>query len=545
MPICVRIMSNKDKVRKTSKGHRRFVSRVFRGVLYALFICCFFLPNYTKIEHSGNNYFKITLNGEYVGAVADESVIDRYLQEARKSIVIGSSELVFMEAELEVQGSEELFADVDAHGTVVANMINALKKTQQERFDRAYTMKVNETTVSLESSEEVLSFLNQTIAPYDTEHEFEANLVLDPERELVVLVPVIDNIAKVEEEQAKEEELAINTASQAGIESYFTECISDATYDDGVDFDDFDYGLTAIDFDGTIEVVEAYLPREDLTDLDTALRLLTENQETQQIYTVVAGDTLSGIANATNTSVDQLIAMNSAKLSSPNSMIHIGDELVITVPQPELSVIWTETKYYEEDYFADVQYVYNDDWYTTQTKVLQEAQSGYRKVAADISYKNSTVLGRNLVYQEIVTNAVPQMIEKGTKVPPTYIKPLNGGHITSYFGNRNAPTAGASTNHKGVDWGTPIGTPILASCGGTVVKAGWASGYGYVVYINHPDGRQTRYAHLSKCLVSPGQYVSQGAKIALSGNSGRSTGPHLHFEMLINGTHVNPLSYLN
>ena len=85
----------------------------------------------------------------------------------------------------------------------------------------------------------------------------------------------------------------------------------------------------------------------------------------------------------------------------------------------------------------------------------------------------------------------------------------------------------------------------MASSGGTVTRAGWSGGYGYVVYIKHPGGTETRYAHLSKVLVSVGQTVKQGEKIALSGNTGISTGPHLHFEILINGTAVNPLDYLN
>ena len=76
-------------------------------------------------------------------------------------------------------------------------------------------------------------------------------------------------------------------------------------------------------------------------------------------------------------------------------------------------------------------------------------------------------------------------------------------------------------------------------------KAGWGSGYGYVVYIEHEDGRQTRYGHLSKVLVSVGQKVKQGERIALSGNTGITTGPHVHFEILINGVQVDPQQYLD
>ena len=89
-----------------------------------------------------------------------------------------------------------------------------------------------------------------------------------------------------------------------------------------------------------------------------------------------------------------------------------------------------------------------------------------------------------------------------------------------------------------------MGTAVVASCGGTVTRAGWASGYGYVVYIQHEGGRETRYAHLSRVLVSVGQQVEQGERIALSGNTGRSTGPHLHFEIRINGVAVNAVDYL-
>ena len=242
--------------------------------------------------------------------------------------------------------------------------------------------------------------------------------------------------------------------------------------------------------------------------------------------------------------MDKIIEMNDS-LEDERTTLQIGQELVITVPEPELSVTRVEQNYYEEIYDAEVIIIDVDDWYTTQTEVLQQPSAGFRKVVANVSFVNDKEISREILKEEVVMEAVPKIMKRGTKIPPTYVKPISGGRLTSGFGKRNAPKKGASTYHKGVDWATPTGTPVYASCGGTVAKAGWGSGYGYVVYINHADGRQTRYGHLSKVLVSVGQSVKQGDRIALSGNTGVSTGPHLHFEILINGSQVNPLKYLN
>lgn len=218
---------------------------------------------------------------------------------------------------------------------------------------------------------------------------------------------------------------------------------------------------------------------------------------------------------------------------------------MVTIQEPGISVVRTEQSFYAEDYDEDIVYVPNDDWYTYQTKVLQQPSAGHREVVATVTYRNDREESTEILMENVELEAVAKIVERGTKIPPTYMKPLSGGRITSQFGPRKAPKRGASTYHKGVDYATPTGTAVMASAAGTVVKAGWGSGYGYVIYIQHSDGRQTRYGHLSKVLVSAGQTVSQGQKIALSGNTGVSTGPHLHFEMLIGGVQVNPLKYLN
>jgi len=117
------------------------------------------------------------------------------------------------------------------------------------------------------------------------------------------------------------------------------------------------------------------------------------------------------------------------------------------------------------------------------------------------------------------------------------IWPVNGP-VTSGFGMR------WGRMHTGIDIAVPTGTPVHAAAAGTVVYAGWMSGYGYLVAIDHGGGLATAYAHNSSLLVTVGQRVAQGQVISLSGSTGHSTGPHVHFEVRVNGVAVDPLEYL-
>jgi murein DD-endopeptidase MepM/ murein hydrolase activator NlpD len=122
--------------------------------------------------------------------------------------------------------------------------------------------------------------------------------------------------------------------------------------------------------------------------------------------------------------------------------------------------------------------------------------------------------------------------------------PIAGAELTSGFGNRLDPFAHTHAFHAGVDFAAPVGTPIVSSAGGVVAFAGWKGDYGWVVEIDHGNGLVTRYAHASELLVRPGQVVIPGDRIAVVGSTGRSTGPHLHFEVLRAGDHVDPKRYL-
>lgn len=122
--------------------------------------------------------------------------------------------------------------------------------------------------------------------------------------------------------------------------------------------------------------------------------------------------------------------------------------------------------------------------------------------------------------------------------------PVRSGYITSKFGYRRHPIYKRTKFHAGVDFASKRGTPVVATADGVVVFSGWQSGYGRMVEIRHMDGLQTRYAHNQKNLVKEGDMVKKGQAIAKLGSTGRSTGPHVHFEVRKNGKAVNPLKYV-
>lgn len=527
-------------MKKITRYYKRLQIRSIKIAVLAVIAGIFFMPGYIKIESNGNNMFTVLLNGTNVGTLGNEAAAEECLKQARRILAGDGEELVLCDSNLELEGREVFWGHIDDEETITDNMVKVLTENVKQTLHRSYTVKINEYTVSLSSKEEVLALLSSSVGKYDEADEYDVELALDCTRELNVLTAGV----RSKSEQQKEEEQQAEAFASVGIFDTLDQ-IFDAVEPAGEkEFSDYELGLVSLTFGDTVEVVESYLSEEELTPIAQAIEEVTKDQEKNQIYEVVSGDTLSKIAMENDLTIEKLIEMNEG-IENENSMIRIGDEIIITVPEPELSVERQEETYYEEDYEADVIYVDNDQWYTTETKTLQEPSAGHRKVVARVSYRNNAETGREILKEEVTYEAVPKIVERGTKIPPTYIKPISGGRLSSGFGRRSRPTRGASTYHKGIDWATPVGTAVMASSAGTVAKAGWGSGYGYVVYINHADGRQTRYGHLSKVLVSAGQKVSQGQKIALSGNTGVSSGPHVHFEILINGSQVNPLKYLN
>lgn len=524
------------KLLKTKKAKLKFV-------ISALLSCfCMMLVTPFIGEQFGfaNSFSNIHLDGVKIGAIKDPINVEKLLLDARLQLAKEQREMVLAEVDCYYTPVEELFSKSMSEEELYEKLYEHLKNATVD-IQRAYLMKIGNYTVYLNTIEDVYKVLELAKAKFDEENRFQVNVIADNEREINMytaeLISSSVEIQDVETVGIRVSQIPLRDSLQAISEEVPEEPEEEIPepLPEGED------GLKAMFFGEKVEISEAYVSRSLVTSPEEAADQITKESQKNEIYVVRSGDTLSTIANSHGLYVKDVLTLNSGL--SEKTMLHVGDEIIITVPQPELTIMTVEQITYEEEYFAETEYVYNDNWYTTKSVVLQEEEAGYHEVTALVTKRNGAEEGREMIDEVVLKEPVKKIVEVGTQTPPTYIKPLSGGRQTSGYGRRKAPTKGASTNHRAIDWATPTGTAIWASSGGTVSVAGWQSGYGYVVYINHPDGNQTRYGHLSKILVSAGQKVKQGQKIALSGNTGRSTGPHLHFELRVNGTPVNPYNY--
>lgn len=313
---------------------------------------------------------------------------------------------------------------------------------------------------------------------------------------------------------------------------------------DEVKADYVNENTTASGFLQEVEITYDYIPVDVEQDLDVMRQSLASDSEGEATYTVVSGDTYGGIAYAHGMSLSELMELNpEASLSK----LMPGDILVVKKAIPYLSVWTTEQVTYTEPIECPVETVEDDSMYEGTSKILVQGTEGESLVTASVSYLDGVEQGRTVTSTETVREPTTTTKAVGTKERPktmptgTFQWPIRG-RINSYFGYRSI--FGGRSYHSGIDIDGSYGQTIVASDGGKVTFSGWKSGYGYVVIISHGSGVQTYYAHCSSLLVSAGAEVYKGQAIARVGSTGRSTGNHCHFEIRINGTAVNPLSYL-
>lgn len=300
----------------------------------------------------------------------------------------------------------------------------------------------------------------------------------------------------------------------------------------------------SLSFVEDISIQEGDYSVDRFTNLaDTAL-LLNSTKTGEVTYTVEAGDCWSMIAQDHDLTSKELETLNPGY---DIDKLQIGDVLLISRSVPYLTVVATQMEYYTTQVPYEIEYVDDDSMWQGDTRVLTKGVYGSADVEAKVTYQGAEEVERVVITETITTQPTTEIQARGTKERPSWaptgtFRWPTSGTITSPFGYRYI--FGSTSFHGGIDIANRKGTNIVAADGGIVSYAGWKSGYGYVVIIDHTNGYETYYAHCSQLLVSAGDKVYKGEHIAEMGSTGRSTGNHLHFEVRYGGERKNPINYL-
>ncbi len=296
-------------------------------------------------------------------------------------------------------------------------------------------------------------------------------------------------------------------------------------------------------FQETIKIRQINTDLENLQSKKAAKKTLLTGGTVKSVHIVEKGETFAELAKKNGMTEKALLAVNPDV--DPKKLV-VGSKLTIVKPgamvNMEVSQLITSSQKIKHKVIEKK----TEDMYEGDTEVKKEGKNGKRVVTSRIQTVNGREIASTAIVEIIQTQPVAEVLLVGTaERPPSvgdgkYIWPLPSGsyRVSSEFGGR------WGRNHNGIDLACPTGTNVMAADGGIVTWAGYKGSFGYLVIIDHQNGYETYYAHNSQLLVSAGDEVYEGMHIAESGNTGRSTGPHCHFEVRTGGVPYNPRNYL-
>ncbi|HAN10763.1 MAG TPA: hypothetical protein DCP90_09170 [Clostridiales bacterium] len=296
-------------------------------------------------------------------------------------------------------------------------------------------------------------------------------------------------------------------------------------------------------FKEEVVILNESVKKDKIDKIETITAKLSGSGTKVEVYEVKEGDTISEIAShyddiGLKDIVDMNPGINLDKLK-------IGQKLNLSTSKTPLSVITKEEKTYEEIIPKAKEISKLDSKPLTYKKVVKEGKEGKKTVTANIIKINGVEEKKEVISQQVLVEPITEVVIVGTQKiserssPGIYAMPAVGA-ITSKFGEQREGHI-----HQGIDIANDVGTSIYAAGNGTVSETGYdAGGYGNYIKIKHSNGFETLYGHLSKIKVSQGDKVTKQDKIGLMGNTGRSTGSHVHVEVIKNGKKLNPLNYV-
>lgn len=299
-----------------------------------------------------------------------------------------------------------------------------------------------------------------------------------------------------------------------------------------------DSPVKEVAFKEKVEVQKATVTAAEVLSEEELENLIVKGTNKEIIHTVVEGDCIGCIAAQYGITSQDIYANNPG--ITEHTVLQLGQQINVTAMRPLVTVQVKENVTQQETIPFNTQINNNDTLPKGETKVVQEGKNGSKTVLYEVIKENGQVIERKVLNQDIIEEPVLKIIERGTKVIPSrgtgrLAWPARGT-ISSGFGMRWGKM------HKGID--IAGSGSVMAADNGRVAFVGWDGGYGNAIIIDHGNGMKTLYGHLRSFNVKVGDVVQKGQQIGVKGSTGNSTGVHLHFEVIVNGTAQNPMRYL-
>lgn len=342
-----------------------------------------------------------------------------------------------------------------------------------------------------------------------------------PELKQAVAITVdgIDVVAVASEEDAE-------AVRDQILETYRATVLSDASH------------VEELTFQEKLEFRPKMVAEDSIRTVEEAISILRYGTDKLITYEVQSGDTSWDIARNYDITTEQLAVANPGV---DLELLQIGQALNITYREPYVHTVSVSKRVVTEGIPFQEQTVEDPNLWPWQYEIVTPGEWGQRELVIREYKEDGKTVKTEVLENRVLSEPKIQVAKVGTKQIPelgsgSLVYPVVGV-LTSNFGPR------WGSWHNGIDIGAHSGTPILAADSGMVTYRGWYGNYGYMVKIDHGNGMVTLYAHLSGFNVQLGDTVQKGAVIGYVGNTGYSTGPHLHFEVHVDGSPVNPLNY--
>lgn len=308
--------------------------------------------------------------------------------------------------------------------------------------------------------------------------------------------------------------------------------------------------ILSVEFKQDIQVVERKVEEEELDSIDDIALEFQKNEEEAIYHTIVENDNLWDIGVTYGMNLAKIVEYNPflGAREEKDYMIWPKEVLLMKPANPVYDVVVKLQNTALEPVPFETIKIEDKNLFTSQRIILKEGIEGEKNVVYDIVMENGYATSIEAIQETILKEPVSAEVKVGTKRTLSYGGGNNygvtTGRLTSGYGYRTHPISGVKTFHNGIDIAAPTGTGVYSYASGTVISVSQNNTLGKYIAIDHGNGLVTRYLHLSKFNVNKGDKVGTGDRIGSVGNTGYSTGSHLHFEVLKNGSYQNPWNYI-